>query len=172
MAQAIQKRYGHVNILVNNAGITRAHTMLTMTDDEWETVIQTNLSGVFYVSRAIVPLMGRNARIVNMASVYGLIGEYGLTNYCASKAGVIGFTKALARELGPKGITVNAVCPGLTDTGMIAAVPDKERTRRLAHIALGRIGTKEEVAHLVAFLCSPQAAYITGQAIGINGGME
>lgn len=171
MARAIQKRYGHVDILVNNAGITKASTVLAMTNEEWESVIRTNLSGVFYVTRAILPLMSPNARIVNMASVYGLIGEYGLTNYCASKAGVIGFTKALSKELAPRGVTVNAVCPGLTDTGMITAIPQKELDIRLARIPLGRTGTKEEIGKLVAFLCSPDAGYITGQAISINGGM-
>lgn len=173
MAGIIQQTHERVDILVNNAGITKSSTLLSMTDNEWNDVIRANLTGMFYVTRAIVPLMGRGklSRIINMSSVYGIIGEYGLTNYCASKAGVIGFTRALARELGPKGVTVNAVCPGLTDAGMITTIPPKELASRLSGIPLGRIGTKEEIAKLVAFLCSPEAGYITGQAISINGGM-
>lgn len=173
IVRSIRRDYKRVDILVNNAGITKSSTLLKMTDEQWDSVIQTNLSGVFYVTRAIVPLMGQAkvGRIVNMSSVYGLIGQYGLTNYCASKAGVIGLTKALSKELATRGITVNVVCPGLTDTGMIAAIPQKELASRLQQIPLGRTGTKEEVAQLVAFLCSPAAGYITGQAININGGM-
>lgn len=171
MAMAVRKDHKQIHILVNNAGVTNSSTLLSMTDEQWNSVIQTNLSGVFYVTRAIIPFMNKNARIVNVSSVYGIIGEYGLTNYCASKAGVIGLTRALARELGPKGVTVNAVCPGLTDAGMITTIPPKELASRLSGIPLGRIGTKEEIAKLVAFLCSPEAGYITGQAISINGGM-
>lgn len=171
MVKVIHKNHNQIHILINNAGITKSSTLLSMTDEQWNSVIQTNLSGIFYVTRAITPFMQRNARIINISSVYGMIGEYGLTNYCASKAGVIGFTRALARELGPKGITVNAVCPGLTDAGMIAAIPQQELSSRMNRIPLGRIGAKEEIAKLVAFLCSPDAGYITGQAININGGM-
>ncbi len=173
VAQTIRQSFKNVDILVNNAGITKSNTLLKMTDDQWDSVIQTNLSGVFYVTRAIAPLIGKGkvGRIVNIASVYGIVGQYGLTNYCASKAGVIGFTKALSKELAPRWVTVNAVCPGLTDTGMIADIPQKELSTRIAHIPLGRTGTKEEIAKLVAFLCSPDAGYITGQAISINGGM-
>lgn len=173
MAQMIRRNHTRVDILVNNAGITMGSTLLSMTDEQWNSVIQTNLSGMFYLTRAIVPLMGggKMGRIVNMSSVYGIIGQYGLTNYCASKAGVIGLTKALSKELAPRGITVNAVCPGLTDTGMIAAIPQTELALRIQQIPLGRTGTRKEVAKLVAFLCSRDAGYITGQAISINGGM-
>ena len=173
MVSSIKKDYGRLDILINNAGVERSNPFLKMENDEWEDVINVNVNGTFYVTKACMPLLllSKEAKIINISSVYGLIGEYGLTNYCASKAAIIGFTKALAKELAINNITVNAVCPGIMDTGMMHSIPKKKLQKKLQQIPLGKLGKKEDVAKLVAFLCSEDASYITGQAINVSGGM-
>ncbi len=173
MVSDIQKKHKHLDILVNNAGIAKSSTITNMTNDDWEKVLAVNVSGTFFVTKAFLPLLlkSQEGRIINMSSVYGQTGEFGQINYSTSKAAVIGFTKALSKELAKDKITVNAVCPGLIDTGLINDIPEKYLSKRIEIIPLRRVGKKEEVAKLVAFLSSEDAAYITGQAIGINGGM-
>jgi 3-oxoacyl-[acyl-carrier protein] reductase len=160
-------------ILVNNAGITRDNLLLRMKDDEWHQAIDANLSSVYRMSKAFIRGMmkARTGRIINITSVVGLTGNPGQCNYAAAKAGMIGFTKALARELGSRGITVNAVAPGFIETDMTRALSDDQRSELLGQIPLNRFGNVDEVAALVAFLASPAAAYITGQTLSINGGM-
>ncbi len=161
------------NILVNNAGITRDNLLMRMKDDEWEDVINTNLTGMYRVTKLCMRAMikARYGRIVNIASIVGLSGNPGQTNYSATKAGMIGFTRSLAREVGSRGITVNAVAPGFIETGMTRDLGDEVRDTLLNQIALGRLGRPEEVATVVDFLASDEAAYITGQTISVNGGM-
>lgn len=173
IAEIIQKKYKHLDIIINNAGIAKSAPLLDMKDDEWDTVIKVNLYGAYYTTKAFLPLLMKstNGRIINMSSIHGIVGEYGLTNYSASKAALVGFTKALAKEMGKYNITVNAICPGFTDTGLINDVPKKLLEQYLKTIPLKRLGKKEEIAKLAAFLCSDDASYITGQAIHINGGM-
>lgn len=173
MAESIKKNFKKLDILINNAGITKGSTLLKMTNEEWESVIKINLNSIFYITKLLIPLVIKNeqGRVINISSIYGLVGEYGLSNYCASKAGVIGLTKALSKEMTKYNITVNAICPGLIDTDLIREIPEKYLEQRIQKIPLGRIGKKEEVAKLVAFICSDDADYITGQAISINGGM-
>lgn len=170
---SIKGKTGRIDIVVNNAGMTRDGLFVRMKDEDWHSTLNTNLTGAFYVSRAAAKLMmkARTGRIVNMSSVVGEMGNPGQTAYVASKAGVIGLTKALARELASRNITVNAVAPGFIETDMTAALDEKQRSAHLEHIPLGRYGKPEEVAQLVAFLCSDHAAYMTGQVVGINGGM-
>jgi 3-oxoacyl-[acyl-carrier protein] reductase len=165
--------FGSVDILVNNAGINRDNLLMRMKDDEWEQVIQTNLTGVFNSTRAAIRPMLRQrwGRIINLSSVVGIYGNAGQANYCASKAGVIGFTKAMAREVGSRGITVNAVAPGFIKTDMTDALPEELRDRMIKNISLGRPGTPEDVANVVAFLASDLSSYITGQIIGVDGGI-
>lgn len=160
-------------ILVNNAGITRDNLLLRMKDEEWEQVIDTNLGSVFRLSRlCLKPMMkARHGRIINITSVVGLSGNPGQANYAAAKAGMIGFTKALAREVGSRGITVNAVAPGFITTDMTAGLSEAQRTQLVSQIAVGRLGTPQEIADVVLFLASPAAAYITGETINVNGGM-
>jgi 3-oxoacyl-[acyl-carrier protein] reductase len=160
-------------ILVNNAGITRDNLLLRTKDDEWEAVINTNLTGVFRMSRICVKHMmrARRGRIINIASVVAASGNAGQTNYCAAKAGVVGFTKALARELGSRGITVNAVAPGFIDTDMTQNLSQAQREALTSQIPLNRLGRGEEVAAAVLFLASSGAAYITGETLHVNGGM-
>jgi 3-oxoacyl-[acyl-carrier protein] reductase len=160
-------------ILVNNAAITRDTLLLRMKPEDWDTVIATNLTAVFRLSKACVRHMmkERRGRIVNLTSVVGLTGNPGQANYAAAKAGILGFTKSLARELGSRGITVNAVAPGFIDTDMTRALSEEQRAALLRQIPLGRLGTTAEVAAAVLFLVSPQSAYITGETLHVNGGM-
>lgn len=169
----VEKRFGAVGILVNNAGITRDNLAMRMKDDEWDAVIDTNLKAVFRMSRLVMRGMmkARSGRIINITSVVGSAGNPGQANYAAAKAGVAGMSRALARELGSRNITVNCVAPGFIDTDMTRALPDAARDALLGSIALGRLGRPEEIAAAVAFLASPAAAYVTGTTLHVNGGM-
>jgi 3-oxoacyl-[acyl-carrier protein] reductase len=169
----IAKDFGRIDILVNNAGLTKDGLALRMKADDWNVVLQTNLTGAFFcIQQVISPMMReRWGRIVNISSVVGEAGNAGQVNYVASKAGLIGLTKSLAQELGSRNITVNAVAPGFIETDMTAALKDDLRARITAGIPLGRIGKPEEIAGAVRFLCSDEAAYITGNVIDVNGGM-
>ena len=169
----VQSEYGAPTILVNNAGITRDNLLMRMKDDEWNDVIETNLTSAFRMSKACLRGMmkARHGRIITITSVIGATGNPGQSNYAATKAGVIGFTKSLAREIGSRGITVNAVAPGFIDTDMTRALPQEQRDALLGQIALGKLGTVEDVASAVVFLASADAAYITGETIHVNGGM-
>ena len=173
MIKAVIEAFGQIDILVNNAGITRDGLLMRMKEEDWDAVINTNLKGIFHCTKAVSKLMmkKRYGRIVNMASVVGLIGNAGQSNYAAAKAGVVGFSKSMARELASRGITVNMVAPGFIDTDMTAVLPDKVREAMVADIPLGKIGTPENVADAVVFLVSDQASYITGQTINVDGGM-
>ncbi len=160
-------------ILVNNAGITRDNLLLRMTEDEWDAILNTNLKSVYRMTKACLRAMtkARWGRIISISSVVGAMGNAGQANYAAAKAGLIGFTKALAREVGSRNITVNAVAPGFIDTDMTRALPDAQKEALLKQIPLGRLGQAEEIAQAVAFLASPQAGYITGTTLHVNGGM-
>ncbi|SFW51901.1 3-oxoacyl-[acyl-carrier-protein] reductase [Selenomonas ruminantium] len=173
MVNATVEAFGQIDILVNNAGITRDGLMMRMKDEDFDAVINTNLKGVFYCTKLVSKLMmkKRSGRIINMASVVGLMGNAGQTNYAAAKAGVIGFSKSAAKELAARGITVNMVAPGFIDTDMTAAMTDKAKEMTLTGIPLNRMGTPEDVANAVAFLVSDNASYITGQVINVDGGM-
>lgn len=169
----ISKEFGPVTVLVNNAGITRDNLMMRMKDDEWEDVINTNLSSVYRTSKACLRGMikAKGGRIINIASVVGVSGNAGQANYSAAKAGIIGFSKSLAQEVGSRGITVNTIAPGFIDTDMTRALPEAQREALMAGIPLKRLGGAEEIASAVAFLASPGAAYITGETLHVNGGM-
>ncbi len=169
----MKQTFGMPGILVNNAGITRDNLLLRMKDEEWQEIIDTNLSSVFRLSRACLRSMSRarKGRIINIASVVGAMGNAGQTNYAAAKAGVMGFTRALARETGARGITVNTIAPGFIDTDMTRALAEEQRQALLKQIPLNRLGQAEEIAAAVVFLASPGAAYITGETLHINGGM-
>ena len=169
----IEKRFGAVGILVNNAGITRDNIAMRMKDDEWDAVIDTNLKAVFRMSKLVMRGMmkARAGRIINITSVVGSSGNPGQANYAAAKAGVAGMTRALARELGSRNITVNCVAPGLIDTDMTRALPEAAREALTGQIALGRLGQPDEIAAAVLFLASPAAAYVTGTTLHVNGGM-
>jgi 3-oxoacyl-[acyl-carrier protein] reductase len=171
--EALIKEIGDVAILVNNAGITRDNLALRMKDSEWDDVIATNLQAVFRLSRAVMRGMmkARWGRIVNITSVVGAAGNPGQANYAAAKAGVVGMTKSLARELGSRNITVNCVAPGFIDTDMTRALSDEQRKALLEHIPLGRLGTPQDVAAAVAYLASPAGGYVTGAVLHVNGGM-
>ena len=167
------KGKGELAVLVNNAGITRDGLLIRMNDEDWDKVLDINLSGAFGFLREAAKLMvrQRSGRIINITSVVGRMGNAGQANYSAAKAGLIGLTKSSARELASRGVTVNAVAPGFIDTEMTAALPEKVREELLTHIPLGRFGSTQDVAHAVAFLASENAAYVTGQVLGVDGGM-
>jgi 3-oxoacyl-[acyl-carrier protein] reductase len=167
------ENFGSVDILVNNAGITKDNVLLRMKEDQWDQVMAVNLKGTFNFTRAAVKVMlrQRSGKIVNIASITGLMGNAGQANYSASKAGIIGFTKSIAREYADRGITVNAVAPGFITTAMTDAIPEKEREELIKQIPMKRLGTPEDVAKTVYFLSSEDASYITGQVIGVNGGL-
>jgi 3-oxoacyl-[acyl-carrier protein] reductase len=169
----VVKEFGGLNVLVNNAGITKDQLAMRMKDDEFDAVIDTNLRAVFRLSRAVLrPMMkARGGRIINITSVVASSGNPGQANYAAAKAGVAGMTRALAREIGSRGITVNCIAPGFIDTDMTKVLPEAQRTALTAQIPLGRLGSPEDIAHAVAFLASPHAGYITGTTLHVNGGM-
>jgi 3-oxoacyl-[acyl-carrier protein] reductase len=167
------KEFGALHVLVNNAGITQDQLAMRMKDDDWDAVIDTNLKSVFRLSRAVLrPMMkAKGGRIINITSVVGSSGNPGQINYAAAKAGVAGMTRSLAREIGSRNITVNCVAPGFIDTDMTKGLPEEQQTALKTQIPLGRLGSPEDIAHAVAFLASPQAGYITGTTLHVNGGM-
>ena len=171
--EQIQKEFGAVSILVNNAGITRDNLLMRMGDEEWDGVIDTNLRSVFRLSRAVMRGMmkAKSGRIINISSVVGAAGNGGQTNYAAAKAGMIGFTKALAREVGSRNITVNCVAPGFIDTDMTRALTEEQHNALLVNIPLARLGSVDDIASAVAYLASPAAGYVTGTTLHVNGGM-
>lgn len=174
MVAAIKERFGRIDVLVNNAGITRDGLLMRMKDDQFESVIDTNLGGAFNCMRHAVPLMvkARYGRIVNISSVVGVYGNAGQVNYAASKAGLIGMTKSAAKELGARGITVNAVAPGFIETAMTAELDEAASGALTSRIAAGRLGAPEDVANAVAFLASDEASYVTAQVLGVDGGIS
>ncbi len=171
--KSINDEFGGVDILVNNAGITRDNLLMRMKDDEWTDILDTNLTSIFRLSKAVLRGMmkKRQGRIINVGSVVGTMGNAGQTNYAAAKAGVIGFTKSMAREVASRGVTVNTVAPGFIETDMTKALNDDQRAATLAQVPAGRLGDPREIASAVAFLASPEAAYITGETLHVNGGM-
>jgi 3-oxoacyl-[acyl-carrier protein] reductase len=173
LVNAIVKEHGALHVLVNNAGITRDGLAMRMKDEDWDAVVQTNLRSVFTMSRAVMRTMmkQRYGRIVSITSVVGASGNPGQANYAAAKAGVAGMTRSLARELGSRGITVNCVAPGFINTDMTASLSEEQHKALLTQVPLGRLGLPAEIAHAVAYLASPQAAYVTGQELHVNGGM-
>ena len=173
LVDAIAKDFGPISILVNNAGITRDQLLLRMKDEDWNAIIDTNLSSVFRTSKAVLRGMmkARKGRIINIASVIGLTGNAGQANYAAAKAGIIAFSKSLAKEIGSRGITVNVVAPGFIETDMTRALPEAQKDAMQGQIALGRFGAPADIAEAVAFLAGPAAAYITGETLHVNGGM-
>ena len=173
LIDGILKQHGGLHVLVNNAGITRDTLAMRMKDEDWDAVTDTNLKAVFRMSRAVMrPMMKqRYGRIISITSVVGASGNPGQANYAAAKAGVVGMTRALARELGSRGITVNCVAPGFIATDMTAALPDEQQKALLGQIPLGHLGQPEDIAHAVAYLASARAGYITGQELHVNGGM-
>ncbi len=173
LLKAMKDDYAMPSILINNAGITRDNLMMRMKDEEWDDIIQTNLTSVFKLSKACLRAMmkARKGRIISIASVVGLTGNAGQANYAAAKAGILGFTKSLAREIGSRGVTVNAVAPGFIDTDMTRNLSDEAKTALLKQIPLNRLGEADEIASAVGFLASEEAAYITGETLNVNGGM-
>ena len=169
----IKEQYGDIDILVNNAGITRDNLLMRMKDDEWQDIMDTNLTSVFRMSKAVLRAMmkKRHGRIISIGSVVGTMGNAGQTNYAAAKAGLLGFTKSMAREVASRGITVNAVAPGFIETDMTKALNAAQRAATLANVPAGRLGEPREIAAAVAFLASDDAAYITGETLHVNGGM-
>jgi 3-oxoacyl-[acyl-carrier protein] reductase len=173
LIEAIGKEFGAVSILVNNAGITRDNLLMRMKDEDWNAIIETNLTSVFRTSKAVMRGMmkARKGRIISIASVIGLTGNAGQANYAAAKAGIIAFSKSLAKEIGSRGVTVNVVAPGFIETDMTRALPEAQKDAMQAQIALGRFGSPSDIAEAVAFLAGPAAAYITGETLHVNGGM-
>ncbi|MCF7354506.1 3-oxoacyl-ACP reductase FabG [Vibrio sp. CK2-1] len=171
--KTINEEFGGIDILVNNAGITRDNLLMRMKDDEWQDIMDTNLTSIFRLSKAVLRGMmkKRHGRIVNVGSVVGTMGNAGQANYAAAKAGVIGFTKSMAREVASRGVTVNTVAPGFIETDMTKALNDDQRTATLSQVPAGRLGDPREIASAVAFLASDDAAYITGETLHVNGGM-
>ncbi|MCF7751599.1 3-oxoacyl-ACP reductase FabG [Bacillus subtilis subsp. subtilis] len=169
----IAKEFGAISILVNNAGITRDNLLLRMKEEDWQAILDTNLTSVFRTSKAVIRGMmkARKGRIINIASVIGVTGNAGQANYAAAKAGIIAFSKSLAKEIGSRGITVNVVAPGFIDTDMTRALPEEQRTGLVKTIALERLGEASDIANAVAFLAGPSASYITGETLHVNGGM-
>jgi|694.fasta_scaffold32464_3 3-oxoacyl-[acyl-carrier protein] reductase len=170
MVESAVKAFGSLDILINNAAVLRDKTVKKMQMDEWQEVIETNLTGVFRASKAASAVMNSGGRIVNMASISAVVGFFGQANYSASKAGVIGLTKVLSRELASRQITVNAVAPGVVLTDMGKSIPESAREQMMTQIPLGRFGVPEDIANAILFLCSPLADYITGQTLHVNGG--
>jgi len=170
----VESREGPVTVLVNNAGITRDTLLLRMKQEDWDAVLNTNLAGVFRLTKGVLRGMmkARKGRIISIASVVGLIGNPGQANYSAAKAGIVGFTRSLAREVASRGITANVVAPGFIETDMTRALPEEQRTVLAGQIPLGRLGTPEDVAAAVAFLASGRASWITGETVNVNGGMH
>jgi 3-oxoacyl-[acyl-carrier protein] reductase len=173
LAESIKKDFGSVDILVNNAGITRDNILLRMKEDEWQDIINTNLSSVYKVSKSVLRGMikKRSGRIISITSVVGAMGNAGQSNYGAAKAGIIGFTKSLAREIGVRGVTVNAIAPGFIETDMTDSLPEDQKEALASQIPMGRLGTVDEIAYAVLFLAGNGGSYITGQTIHVNGGM-
>ena len=173
LVDAVSSEFGAVSILVNNAGITRDNLLMRMKDEDWQAILDTNLTSVYRASKAVLRGMmkARRGRIINIASVIGVTGNAGQANYAAAKAGIIAFSKSLAKEIGSRGITVNVVAPGFIATDMTADLPEVAKEAMLGQIALGRLGTPADIAHAVAFLASPSASYITGETLHVNGGM-
>lgn len=174
LVKAVASEFGDVSILVNNAGITRDTLLMRMQEEDWNAVINTDLSSVFRLSKACLRGMmkARHGRIINISSVVGAVGNPGQANYCAAKAGIFGFTKSLAREIGSRNITVNSIAPGFIDTDMTRALSDEQRGNLINQVPLQRLGTPEDIAQAVVFLASPAAAYITGETLHVNGGMH
>ncbi|HEU4814376.1 MAG TPA: 3-oxoacyl-ACP reductase FabG [Xanthomonadaceae bacterium] len=173
LVESIAADIGPVSILVNNAGITRDNLLLRMKDEDWQAILDTNLTSVYRSSKAVMRAMmkARKGRIINIASVIGVTGNAGQANYAAAKAGIIAFSKSLAREVGSRGITVNVVAPGFIDTDMTRDLPEEGKAAMLSQIALGRLGKPSDIAAAVAFLAGPAAAYVTGETLHVNGGM-
>lgn len=173
LVKKVIERFGHIDILINNAGITRDGLLMKMKESDWQSVIDVNLKGVFLCTKAVVrPMMlQKSGSIVNIASVVGITGNAGQANYSASKAGVIGFTKSIAKEIGSKGVRVNAVAPGFINTKMTEALPEEVKKAYMANIPLRRYGEPEEIAEVVAFLCEDRSRYMTGQVLKVDGGM-
>jgi len=171
--ETIKKDFGSVDILVNNAGITRDNILLRMKEDEWEDIINTNLTSIYKMSKSVLRGMikKRSGRIISITSVVGAMGNAGQSNYGAAKAGIIGFTKSLAREVGVRGITVNAIAPGFIETDMTDSLPEDQKEALASQIPMGRLGTADEVAKVVLFLAGESGSYITGQTLHVNGGM-